>query len=82
MSPTGRHLAIPAGARLGPTICGLPATGDEQRVIVRMPNGFEYMEMEVAQTGVLRGTGEIKYDWHHTHSSVAEVEHTPTGLAS
>ena len=60
----------------------VPPTGDEQRVIVRIPGGFEYKELEVAQTGILRGTGEIKYDWHHTHSSVAEVEHTPTGLAS
>lgn len=58
----------------------VPPTGDEQRVIVRMPNGFEYREMEVAQTAVLKGTGEIKYDWHKTHSSLAAVEHTPTGL--
>jgi hypothetical protein len=58
----------------------VPPTGEEQRVIVRMPNGFEYREMEVAQTAVLKGTGEIKYEWYHTHSSLAEVEHTPAGL--
>lgn len=60
----------------------VPATGDEQRVIVRMPHGFEYLEMEVAQTAVLKGTGAIKFDWEKTHSSLAEVEHTPAGLAS
>jgi hypothetical protein len=60
----------------------IPATGDEQRVIVQMPGGFEYQEMEVAQTGVLKGTGEIKFDWSGTHSSLAEVDHTPTGVAA
>lgn len=60
----------------------VPATGDEQRVIVRMPDGFEYKEMEVAQTGSLRGTGAIKFDWRGTHSSLAEVEHTQEGLVA
>ena len=60
----------------------VPATGEEQRVIVRMPGGFEYKEMEVAQAVTLKGTGAIKYDWQKTHSSLAEVEHTPVGLAS
>lgn len=54
----------------------------EQRVIVRMPGGFEYRAMEVAQATVLKGTGAIKYDWQKTHSSLAEVEHTPAGPAS
>ncbi len=63
------------------TIPSTKAKPDEQRVIVLMPGGFEYKEMEVAQTGILKGTGEIKYDWHHTHSSLAEVEHTPAGVA-
>ncbi|MHB8630055.1 MAG: DUF1326 domain-containing protein [Aggregatilineales bacterium] len=58
----------------------VPATGDEQRVIVRLPNGFEYKEMEVAQTGVLKGTGPIKFDHKNTHSSLADVEHTHEGL--
>jgi hypothetical protein len=63
------------------TIPSTKAQPDEQRVIVRMPGGFEYKEMEVAQTGILKGTGEIKYDWHHTHSSLADVEHTPAGVS-
>jgi hypothetical protein len=43
---------------------------------------MEYKEMEVAQTGVLRSTGEIKFDHQGTHSSLAEVEHTHEGLAA
>jgi hypothetical protein len=60
----------------------IPATGDEQRVIVTMPDGFEYHTMEVAQTGTLKGTGEIKFDWSGTHSSLAEVDHRPEGVAA
>ena len=58
----------------------VPATGNEQRVRVCMPDGFEYKEMEVAQTAVLRGTGRIKFNHHGTHSSLADVEHTPEGV--
>jgi hypothetical protein len=79
------RLAIPGFVETTSESLTIPSTKaqpDEQRVIVRMPGGFEYKEMEVAQTGILKGTGEIKFDWHHTHSSLAEVEHTPAGLAS
>lgn len=40
----------------------VPATGDEQRVIVRLPTGMEYKEMDVAQTGVLKAKGTIAFD--------------------
>jgi hypothetical protein len=58
----------------------IPATNDEQHVIVQMPNGMEYREFFVAQSTVLRGTGAIKFDFKNTHSSLAEVEHTQKGL--
>jgi hypothetical protein len=58
----------------------IPATGRKQRVIVQMPGGMEYKEMEVAQTVVLKGTGAIKFDHQSTHSGLAEVEHTQAGL--
>jgi hypothetical protein len=35
----------------------VPASGDEQRVIVRMPGGFEYKEMEVAGGAPRTGPG-------------------------
>ena len=60
----------------------VPATGEEQRAILRMPGGMEYKEMEVAQTAVLKGTGPIKFDHKNTHSSLAEVEHTDKGLVA
>lgn len=60
----------------------IPATDDEQRVIMQIPDGFEYKESEVAQTAVLSSTGEIKFDWKGTHSSLAEVEHTDEALVA
>ena len=59
---------------------GIPETDKQQHVIVKMPNGLEYREMEVAQTAVLKGTGTIKFNYQRTHSSLAEVEHTQDGL--
>ena len=59
----------------------VPATGDEQRVIVRLPTGMEYKEMEVGQTGVLKSKGTISFDHKKTHSSLALVDHTNKGLA-
>ncbi len=58
----------------------IPATGDEQQVIVRMPNGMEYKEFYVAESVVLKGTGSVKFDLRHTHSSLADIEHTNRGL--
>ena len=60
----------------------VPPTGEEQRVIVKMPGGFEYKEMEVAYAGTLKSNGAIKFDWQKTHSSLAEVEHTEKGLVA
>ena len=58
----------------------VPLTGDQQRVIVRMPAGFEDKEMEVASARSLSSTGAIRFDWQGTHSSLAMVEHTDKGL--
>lgn len=58
----------------------VPATGDEQQVIVRMPDGMEYKEFQVAQSVTLKGTGPVKFDHKDRHSSLADVEHTENGL--
>jgi hypothetical protein len=58
----------------------IPATEDEQQVIVRMPNGMEYKEFFVAQSTVLKGTGPVKFDYKNRHSSLADVVHTEKGL--
>jgi hypothetical protein len=57
-------------------------TGDEQRVVVCMPDGFEYKEMEVANSAFLKSTGAIQFDFKNTHSSLAEVEQTHKGLVA
>jgi hypothetical protein len=58
----------------------VPADGSEQRVIVRMPDGMEYKEFEVAQATELTGTAAISFSYQGRHSSLATVEHTQDGL--
>ncbi|MGB8337293.1 MAG: DUF1326 domain-containing protein [Burkholderiales bacterium] len=60
----------------------VPATGDEQRVIVRLPGGFEYKEMEVALAETLEISGPMNFSHKNSHSSLAFVEHTQAGLAA
>jgi hypothetical protein len=60
----------------------VPATDEETRVIIQIPEGFEYKEAEVAQAAVLTSEGQIKFDWKGTHSSLAEVDHTPEALVA
>lgn len=58
----------------------IPATGDEQRVVVNMPDGFEYKTMEVARAVTLKSTGGVKFEHANTHSSLARVTHSPEGV--
>jgi hypothetical protein len=60
----------------------IPATEDQQRIAVQMPNGFEYKQAEVALATMLSSKAEIKYDWNNTHSSLAKVEHTNEALVA
>lgn len=55
-----------------------PVTGAPHRILVNMPEGFEYREAEIASARV-KGTGEIKFDIPSGHSSLAYVEQTPSG---
>src|SRR5712692_6653043 len=74
------HISIPGKIETRSVPLSVPATGDQQRVIVRLPDGFAYKEMEVAQTSVLKSTGEIKFEWKKTHSALAYVDQTDKGL--
>jgi hypothetical protein len=47
------------------------------QVQIRIPGGFEYDLAEVAQATVLKGTGDIKFDWTGSHSSLARVARHP-----
>ncbi len=56
-----------------------PVTGDPHRILVNIPNGFEYREAEIASAAT-KGTGEIEFDIDPGHSSMAYVEFTESGL--
>ena len=60
----------------------VPATDEEQRVIIQIPDGFEYKQSEVALATMLSSSGEVKFDWKGTHSSLAAVEHTSEALVA
>jgi hypothetical protein len=55
-------------------------TSNPSRMLVRIPDGFEYFGAEIA-SATTRGTGDIKVDLADRHSSLTYVHRTPTGLA-
>jgi hypothetical protein len=57
-----------------------PVTGAEHRIRVVIPEGFEHHQGEIASARYLRASGKIKYSFQNSHSTLAEVEHTPQGL--
>jgi hypothetical protein len=58
-----------------------PVTGAAHRIQVVMPDGFEHRQAEVASANI-RSTGAIKFDTAGTHSSLAHVVQTPSGVAA
>ena len=74
------RVSVPGFAETESVPLKIPATNDEQTVIVRMPNGMEYKEYYVAQCTVLKGTGAVKFDYKDRHSSLADIDHTNKGL--
>ncbi len=57
-----------------------PVTGAPSRVLVRIPEGFEYFEAEIASS-TAKSTGDVKFDFAGRHSSLAHLQYTPWGLA-
>jgi hypothetical protein len=55
-----------------------PVTHQPHRIEVKMPEGFEYREAEIASAWI-KGTGAIKFDLADGHGSLALVDHTPAG---
>jgi hypothetical protein len=76
------RMAVPERFETTSEPLSIPATDEKQRVIVQIPDGFEYKQSEVALAAVLSSSGEIKYDWKGTHSSLAKVEHTNEALVA
>ena len=58
------------------------ATGDSHRIQVHIPKGMEYVNAETGMAVVNKGTGQIKYNWPNSHSSLAFVEHTQDGIVT
>lgn len=57
-------------------------SGEENHIIVQIPDGVEYKEMYVSHTSTLRSTGTIRFDRQNTSGGLAEIEHTNTGLVA
>lgn len=57
-----------------------PVSGEPSRAQVRLPEGFEYLEAEIASARG-KGTGDVGFDFEAAHSSLAHVDHRPSGLA-
>ena len=61
-----------------PSACG---GGGKNTMRLRLPDGIEYKEMEVAHV-TMQSTGNIKFDWRETSGGMARVEHTDKGLVA
>jgi len=57
-----------------------PVTGGEHRILVQMPEGFEYREAEIT-SGQSRATGKVTLDLRNSHGSLANVAYTENGFA-
>jgi hypothetical protein len=57
-----------------------PVTGDEHRVRVSLPSGFEYREAEFA-SGDTAAKGSVSLDWHSAHAHVAMLDLSTRGAA-
>ena len=57
-----------------------PVTGGEHRILVQMPEGFEYREAEITN-GQSQATGKIPLDLRNSHGSLANVAYTESGFA-
>jgi hypothetical protein len=56
-----------------------PVTGQEERIILVLPNGWVFHEAENA-SGFASGLGAIKFDLNRRHSSLAHIAWNQNGL--
>jgi hypothetical protein len=54
-------------------------TGDPHRALIRLPNGFEFTDAEVA-LGTTTSSGEVRFDMHETHAHFARVHWSQHGV--
>jgi hypothetical protein len=75
------HVRVPGQFEMTNSPIKIRPTEDELHMQVRLPNGMEYKEMEVAQV-TMRSSGAIKFDWKNTSGGMAQVVHTDKGLVA
>jgi len=56
-----------------------PVTGKEHRAQIRLPDGFEFREAEMA-SGRFTGTGEIKFDNKNCYGALIYAAYGPEGI--
>lgn len=77
------RLAVPGFLETTNAPIRIRPTGDVNRMTIRLPDGAEYKEMDVAHTTLLRSTGGIQFEYAgKTSGGLAEVEHTHAGLVA
>lgn len=57
-----------------------PVMGEEQRIQVTLPNGFEYHMAEYASSTVHTDESLIPLEWRQGHAHFARIEMTPRGV--
>jgi len=56
-----------------------PVTGKPHRAIIKLPEGFEFREAEMA-SGSFEGSGEIRFDRNNCYGFLTHVAYGPNGV--
>lgn len=82
LDPERRRARVNVPDRLEVDVEPLTAelTGEEQRVIIRVPGGLAFREMEAARSRRLQATGAVSLDCHSTHAAMAWAEFSNQAL--
>lgn len=73
------HFSVPGIVEAKATPIINPASGEENRARVTLPEGFEYTEAEYA-SGTVSAHGDISLDWANAHAHFAIYHMTPQGV--
>jgi hypothetical protein len=72
-------LTVPGHLELGIEPIRNPVTGQPHRAQIRLPEGFEFREAEMA-SGTFSGTGEIKFENARCYAFFTHVAYGPYGV--
>ncbi len=76
---SGRNGTVKLGDQVENTFSPIknPVTGEEERVLIRIPGGMEYSgvgDAEVVRSETLKSTDEIGFDYTGSHTSLVEEQ--------